>query len=61
MRICVGVTTHLVLAVVGPDVIETRGREEWRRMTEELTAAAYGEKHLHTYSTVIKLPNHNVK
>ncbi|KAG7243245.1 hypothetical protein INR49_011684 [Caranx melampygus] len=34
-----------------PDVIETRGREEWRRMTEELTAAAYGEKHLHTTKT----------
>lgn len=38
---------HLVLAVIGPDVVETRGREERRRVSEEFTAAAYWEKHLH--------------
>lgn len=40
--------SYLVLAVVGPDVIETRGREERRRMSEEFIAAAYWEKHLQT-------------
>lgn len=39
---------HLVLAVVGPDVVKTRGRKERRRMSEEFTAAAYWEKHLQT-------------
>lgn len=43
--------SYLVLAVVGPDVIETRGREERRRMSEEFIAAAYREKHLQTTRT----------
>lgn len=42
--------SYLVLAVVGPDVIEARGREERRGMSEEFTAAAYWEKHLHTHT-----------
>ncbi len=46
--------SYLVLAVVGPDVIKTRGREERRRMSEEFTAAAYWEKHLHTHANTHK-------
>lgn len=38
--------SYLVLAVVGPDVIQTRGREKRRGMSEEFTAVADGEKHL---------------
>lgn len=40
--------SYLVLAVVGPDVIQMRGREKRRGMSEEFTAVAYGEKHLRT-------------
>lgn len=40
--------SYLVLAVVWPDVIQTRGREKRRGMSEELTAVAYWEKHLRT-------------
>lgn len=40
--------SYLVLAVVGPDVIQTRGREKRRGMSEEFTAVADGEKHLRT-------------
>ena len=50
MNVCGRDISYLVLAVVGPDVIEARGREERRRMSEEFTAAAYWEKHLHTHT-----------
>lgn len=43
--------SYLVLAVVGPNVIETRGREERRRMSEDFTAVSYWEKHLQTTYT----------
>lgn len=38
--------THLVLAVIRPDVVEARGGEERRGVSEELTAVAYREEHL---------------
>jgi len=34
--------------VIGSDVVETRGREERRRMSEKFAAAADWEKHLHS-------------
>lgn len=37
--------------MVRPDVVESRCREERGRMTEELTAAACREKHLHSTQT----------
>lgn len=43
--------SYLVFALVGPDVVKTRGREERRRMSEEFTAAAYWEKHLQSMYT----------
>lgn len=43
--------SHLVFAVVGPDVVQTRGREKRRRMGEEFTAVAYREEHLRTTHT----------
>lgn len=46
-----GGVAYLVFAVVGPDVVKTRGREERRRMSEEFTAAADGEKHLQSKYT----------
>lgn len=42
---------YLVFAVVGPDVVKTRGREERRGMSEEFTAAAYREEHLQSMDT----------
>lgn len=49
--VCGSDFSYLVLAVVGPDVVKTRGREERGRMSEEFTAAAYWEKHLQTTYT----------
>lgn len=52
--------------MIGPDVIETRGGEERRRMSEEFIAAAYWEKHLHAhkekhrYQAVIRYLKHIV-
>lgn len=43
--------SHLVFAVVGPDVVQTRGREKRRRMGEEFAAVAYREEHLRTTHT----------
>lgn len=43
--------SYLVFAVVGPDVVQTRGREKRRRMGEEFTAVAYREEHLRTTHT----------
>lgn len=37
--------------MVGPDVVEARGWEERRRMSEKFAAAAYREKHLCNAST----------
>lgn len=53
MNVCGCDISYLVLAVVGPDVIEARGREERRGMSEEFTAAAYWEKHLHTHTQTL--------
>lgn len=38
--------SHLVFVLEGPYVIETRGREERRGVTEQLTAGPYRKKHL---------------
>lgn len=45
-RLCGHDFSYLVLVVVRPDIIETGGGEQRRRMSEEFTAAAYREKHL---------------
>lgn len=38
--------SYLVLAVVGPDVVQTRGGEERRGVGEEFAAVADWEEHL---------------